>query len=167
MLKALAEKYGVKGPEDVIAPVGTANAYDGMHLVALAIEQAGGIDGLEAARGAGESQGGVPRPHQDVQAALQRGASTTRSPTKTTSWWSGRAARSSPSRRSSAARVLVQLLVSGLALGSMYGLVALGYHMTWVTSRTMNFSQGHAVMGGAVVAYALLVGLGWPFPSPC
>jgi branched-chain amino acid transport system permease protein len=60
--------------------------------------------------------------------------------------------------------VLVQLLVSGLALGSMYGLVALGYHMTWVTSRTMNFSQGHAVMGGAVVAYALLVGLGWPFP---
>ena len=60
--------------------------------------------------------------------------------------------------------MLVQLLVSGLALGSMYGLVALGYHMTWVTSRTMNFSQGHAVMGGAVVAYALLVGLGWPFP---
>jgi len=45
VLKALAEKYGVKGPEDVIAPVGTANAYDGMHLVALAIEQAGGTDG--------------------------------------------------------------------------------------------------------------------------
>ena len=45
VLKALAEKYGVKGPEDVIAPVGTANAYDGMHLAALAIEQAGGTDG--------------------------------------------------------------------------------------------------------------------------
>ena len=45
VLKALAEKYGVKGPEDVIAPVGTANAYDGMHLVALAIDQAGGTDG--------------------------------------------------------------------------------------------------------------------------
>jgi len=57
----------------------------------------------------------------------------------------------------------VQLLVTGLALGSMYGLVALGYHITWVTSRTMNFSQGHAVMAGAVVAYAGFVALGWPF----
>lgn len=44
----------------------------------------------------------------------------------------------------------------------MYGLVALGYHITWVTSRTMNFSQGHAVMAGAVVAHALVVSAGWP-----
>jgi branched-chain amino acid transport system permease protein len=57
----------------------------------------------------------------------------------------------------------LQLVVSGLALGSMYGLVALGYHITWATSRTMNFSQGHAVMAGAVVAYAIVVALGWPF----
>jgi len=52
--------------------------------------------------------------------------------------------------------------VTGLALGSMYGLVALGYHITWATSRTMNFSQGHAVMVGAVVAWAVVVALGWP-----
>ena len=58
--------------------------------------------------------------------------------------------------------MLVQLVVTGLALGSMYGLVALGYHMTWATSRTMNFSQGHVVMVGAVVAYAVHVGAGWP-----
>jgi branched-chain amino acid transport system permease protein len=58
--------------------------------------------------------------------------------------------------------VIVQLVVSGLALGSMYGLVALGYHITWVTSRTMNFSQGHAVMAGGVVAYGLHVAAGWP-----
>jgi branched-chain amino acid transport system substrate-binding protein len=45
VLRALADKYGVKGPEDVTAPVGTANAYDGMHLVALAIEQAGSAEG--------------------------------------------------------------------------------------------------------------------------
>ena len=45
ILKALKDKYGVKGPEDVIAPVGTANAYDGLHLTALAIEQAGSTDG--------------------------------------------------------------------------------------------------------------------------
>lgn len=58
--------------------------------------------------------------------------------------------------------MLLQLVVSGLALGSMYGLVALGYHITWATSRTMNFSQGHVVMAGAVVAYAAHVGAGWP-----
>ena len=61
--------------------------------------------------------------------------------------------------------MLVQLLVTGLALGSMYGLVALGYHITWATSRTMNFSQGHAVMVGAVIAWALVVALGWPLPA--
>jgi branched-chain amino acid transport system substrate-binding protein len=47
VLKALKDKYGVKGPEDLIAPVGTANAYDGMHLVAAAIAQAGAADGAK------------------------------------------------------------------------------------------------------------------------
>ena len=45
VLKMLREKYGVKEPGDVIAPVGTANAYDGLHLVSLAVEQAGSTDG--------------------------------------------------------------------------------------------------------------------------
>jgi len=45
-LEKLMAKYPeVKGPEDVFSPVGTANAYDAMHLVALAIEQAGSTDG--------------------------------------------------------------------------------------------------------------------------
>jgi len=47
VLKMLREKYGVKEPGDIIAPVGTANAYDGLHLVALAIEQAGSTDGTK------------------------------------------------------------------------------------------------------------------------
>jgi branched-chain amino acid transport system permease protein len=59
--------------------------------------------------------------------------------------------------------VIAQLLFSGVALGSMYALVALGYNITYATSRTVNFSQGQSVMVGAVVAYALYVGLGWPF----
>ena len=46
VLAALKKKYPqVKGPEDVFAPVGTANAYDAMHLVAQAIEQAGSTNG--------------------------------------------------------------------------------------------------------------------------
>src|SRR5712692_5897905 len=39
VIAALKAKYGLKGPEDILAPVGTANAYDAMHLVALAIER--------------------------------------------------------------------------------------------------------------------------------
>jgi branched-chain amino acid transport system substrate-binding protein len=46
VLAALMKKYPqIKGPEDIFAPVGTANAYDAMHLVALAIAQAGSTDG--------------------------------------------------------------------------------------------------------------------------
>lgn len=42
VLTALKTKYpAIKGPEDIFAPVGTANAYDAMHLLALAIAQAG------------------------------------------------------------------------------------------------------------------------------
>jgi branched-chain amino acid transport system substrate-binding protein len=45
VLAALKKKYPqIKGPEDVFAPVGTANAYDAMHLVGLAIAQAGSTD---------------------------------------------------------------------------------------------------------------------------
>src|SRR2546425_6076509 len=59
--------------------------------------------------------------------------------------------------------MFAQLLFSGLALGSMYALVALGYNITYAASWTVNFSQGQSVMVGAVVAYALYVGAGWPF----
>jgi branched-chain amino acid transport system substrate-binding protein len=45
VLKMLREKHGIKEPGDVIAPVGIANAYDGLHLVALAVEQAGTTEG--------------------------------------------------------------------------------------------------------------------------
>jgi branched-chain amino acid transport system permease protein len=58
--------------------------------------------------------------------------------------------------------VIAQLVFSGLALGSMYALVALGYNITYATSRTVNFSQGQSVMVGAVVAYGLHVAAGWP-----
>ena len=46
VLAALKKKYSeVKGPEDMFAPVGTANAYDAMHLLGMAIAQAGSTDG--------------------------------------------------------------------------------------------------------------------------
>ena len=45
VLAALQEKYGLAGPEDILAPVGIANAYDAMHLMALALETAAATDG--------------------------------------------------------------------------------------------------------------------------
>ncbi|HYB73132.1 MAG TPA: branched-chain amino acid ABC transporter permease [Candidatus Sulfotelmatobacter sp.] len=59
----------------------------------------------------------------------------------------------------------LQLIISGVALGSMYSLVALGFNLTYATSRTVNFSQGQSVMVGAVVAYAAYVQWGWPLPA--
>ena len=54
-------------------------------------------------------------------------------------------------------------LISGLGLGSMYGLLALGFYVTYAVSSTVNFAQGSSMMLGAVFAYTFSVRLGWPF----
>ena len=56
-------------------------------------------------------------------------------------------------------------LVSGLGLGSMYGLLALGFYVTYAVSSTVNFAQGSSMMLGAVFTYTFAVRLGWPFAS--
>jgi len=60
--------------------------------------------------------------------------------------------------------MLTSAIISGLGLGSMYGLIALGFHVTYVVSNTVNFSQGSAMMLGAVLGYTFAVTLGWPLP---
>ena len=53
-------------------------------------------------------------------------------------------------------------LVSGLGLGSMYGLLALGFHITHAVSNTVNFAQGSAMMLGAVLCFTFWVTFHWP-----
>ena len=60
--------------------------------------------------------------------------------------------------------LITSAVISGLGLGSMYGLIALGFHITYVVSNTVNFSQGSAVMLGAVLGYTFAVTYGWPTP---
>jgi branched-chain amino acid transport system permease protein len=60
--------------------------------------------------------------------------------------------------------LLISAIVTGLAVGSMYGLIALGFHVTYVVSNTVNFSQGSSVMLGAVLGYTFAVRFGWPVP---
>jgi branched-chain amino acid transport system permease protein len=60
--------------------------------------------------------------------------------------------------------LLISAIVTGLAVGSMYGLIALGFHVTYVVSNTVNFSQGSSVMLGAVLGYTFAIRFGWPMP---
>lgn len=53
-------------------------------------------------------------------------------------------------------------LITGLGLGSMYGLLALGFYVTYAVSNTVNFAQGSTMMLGAVLAFTFGVTLGWP-----
>jgi branched-chain amino acid transport system permease protein len=58
--------------------------------------------------------------------------------------------------------MLFSALISGLGLGSMYGLLALGFYITYSVSSTVNFAQGSSMMLGAVFAYTFAVTYGWP-----
>ncbi len=48
-------------------------------------------------------------------------------------------------------QILLQLFVSGISVGMIYGVIAFGYQLTFATSRTLNFGQGEALMVGALV----------------
>ncbi len=48
-------------------------------------------------------------------------------------------------------QILAQLIVSGIAVGMIYGVIAFGYQLTFATSRTLNFGQGQALMLGGLV----------------
>ena len=58
--------------------------------------------------------------------------------------------------------LFLSALISGIGLGSMYGLMALGFHVTFVVSGTVNFAQGSSMMLGAVLTYGFALVLGWP-----
>jgi branched-chain amino acid transport system permease protein len=59
--------------------------------------------------------------------------------------------------------LFVAALVTGVGLGSMYGLLALGFYVTYAVSGTVNFAQGSTMMLGAVMGFTFGVTLGWPW----
>lgn len=58
---------------------------------------------------------------------------------------------------------ILQLLVSGIAQGCIYGLIALGFVLIYKATETVSFAQGELMMLGAFLGLALMAGLGFPF----
>jgi len=57
-----------------------------------------------------------------------------------------------------------QLLSSGITMGAIYALVALGFVTISRASQIINFAQGEFVMLGGVVTFFLLNGVKLPYP---
>jgi branched-chain amino acid transport system permease protein len=61
---------------------------------------------------------------------------------------------------------ILQALISGLAIGGAYALVALGFSITFTTTKTLNFSHGEFVSAGAFIGMSVLfLALGKPLSS--
>jgi branched-chain amino acid transport system permease protein len=58
----------------------------------------------------------------------------------------------------------IQLLVSGIAVGGIYAMAALGFVLVFKATRVINFAQGHLMMLGGYVAFAAAVS--WSLPIP-
>lgn len=58
---------------------------------------------------------------------------------------------------------LLQLLISGIAQGCIYGLIALGFVLIYKATETVSFAQGDLMMVGAFGGLAAMTALGFPF----
>ena len=57
----------------------------------------------------------------------------------------------------------LQLLISGIAQGCIYGLIALGFVLIYKATETVSFAQGELMMLGAFGGLACMTLLGFPF----
>lgn len=57
----------------------------------------------------------------------------------------------------------LQLLVSGISQGCIYGLIALGFVLIYKATEAVSFAQGELMMLGAFCGLALMTVLGFPF----
>lgn len=60
--------------------------------------------------------------------------------------------------------VFLSYLISGLSLGSVYAIIALGYTMVYGIAKMLNFAHGDIIMIGAYVAFFALTYFHFPLP---
>ncbi|KAF0164361.1 MAG: branched-chain amino acid transport system permease protein [Rhodocyclaceae bacterium] len=58
---------------------------------------------------------------------------------------------------------LLQLIVSGAAIGCIYALLALGFVLIYKATETVNFAQGDLMMVGGFIGLAVMTVIGLPF----
>ena len=58
---------------------------------------------------------------------------------------------------------IVQLLISGISLGCIYALIALGFVLIYKATETVNFAQGELMMLGAFGGLVMMTIFGWSF----
>jgi branched-chain amino acid transport system permease protein len=63
----------------------------------------------------------------------------------------------------SLAHEIIQTILSGVAVGCIYGLVALGFVLIYKATEVINFAQGDMMVLGAFSAYSMITFLGWPY----
>lgn len=56
----------------------------------------------------------------------------------------------------------LQMAISGIMIGSIYGLVAIGFTLIYKCSSVFNFAQGELLALGAYVCYGIIVQIGLP-----
>jgi branched-chain amino acid transport system permease protein len=61
------------------------------------------------------------------------------------------------------AQLLIQLLVNGLVVGTLYGVVAMSFVLIYKATQVVNFAQGELLLVGAWVCWALMVKYQVPF----
>ena len=59
--------------------------------------------------------------------------------------------------------ILASQVVSGLATGCVYALIALGFVLIFKATDVVNFAQGEFVMASGFISYTLLITLGLPY----
>ncbi|MGE3702708.1 MAG: hypothetical protein AB7G08_28665 [Hyphomicrobiaceae bacterium] len=56
--------------------------------------------------------------------------------------------------------LVLQLLVSGILLGAVYGVIAIGFTLVFGVMKIVNFAHGHFVMIAMFLGYLLVARLG-------
>src|SRR3954462_15718983 len=60
--------------------------------------------------------------------------------------------------------LVAQSMVSGIAIGCVYGLIGIGFCVIYNASGIVNFAQGAFVMLGGMFAYIVISRFGLPLP---
>jgi branched-chain amino acid transport system permease protein len=61
-------------------------------------------------------------------------------------------------------RLFFEAVVSGLTIGAIYALVAVGYNVVYASTQVFNLAQGQILMIGVMLAFQFRQVYGWPTP---